>query len=270
MKAATRNLPLSVQFFQLFGSLPAQLGWFFLLLSSFVFWPLIAHPLYDNMLLSGPLQETSGVVLSHTHTGLEMDGKAVIAHRIRYRIGSQEYETEAYLNGESKEPDTQVKVSYPAHHPELAKVAGMRRLAVPNSAFVLFLLLSAVASLMAGARFYRGWQDLKLLRRGLFAPGQRVRAQEGEFEKFYWRYHYQGQEYTLSTSKGEAEQGLICFLASDPHQALCLESLPGQLQASESGEIRSAVANLSPLIPILPCWALASHVWFLTQLLRGF
>jgi len=264
-KVRGRKLSFSVQLFQLFGSVPAQIGWLFLLFSSFVFWPLIAQPLYENILLSGSLEKAPGVVVKYESTGLEMEGEAVIAHQVRYQVQGKEYKTYAYLNGAPKEPLTEVSVAYPKQHPELALVKGLRRLAIPNSSLYLFLSLPLIAAVLAGTRLYRGYRDVAVLRSGKVVWANKQDADSEELEKHVWVYQHEGKDYSLPAPDTQDEKTEILYLPVNPERALRLNRLPGTLTLK--GDIVScSYSAFSVLVLILPLWVSVINIWFLTRL----
>lgn len=259
------------------GSARSQVGWLVLAIGSILFWGVIRHADISGFRFqAGHVVKTSGKFLSCTETGFSLSQGhwrptiPILRYRFQYEILGRTFEGFSFAKAPCK--GGRLRVEYLMGHPEVSRIAGMRRqiyspwvlllAAIPVGG--LFLILTAAAE---------GRMRVQLLRDGLTAAGKlidktRTNMSSGNRQVYRMTVEFTAQggatgrvtTRTASPEKLEDRAGApLVYDPTDLRRAALVSSLPGTVAADGAGQ---PVASASRWYLVLPALTLLGNVWY--------
>ena len=257
------------------GSLRSQLGWLALGFGSIFFWGFIW-----NIDFSGwrfrfePVGQTSGRFLSCNDTrfvrerGEERQG--IWEYHYQYELVGRIFQGSSFATGGCA--GGKLPIEYLRAHPEVSRIAGMRRRPFGPST-LLVDVIPAAGLFMIFTGFVRGRARLRLLRDGLLATGRLIEKTWTDMNahspyRYQMTFEFDAQNgakgrLTTRTNRPEAledKAGVpLLYNPADLRRAVLLADLPGRVAAGESGQ---PVASPSRAFLMLPALTVLGNLWY--------
>lgn len=119
----------------------------------------------------GALRTVQAEITGTDETNIEVNDEKVIHCFYRYEVDGQTFDGACYDQGEEYGLGDRVTVEFPPEYPELARIVGARRGAVPTSVLPLIGIFPTVGLIVTIPGLPSGRRALRLLRFGTLARG---------------------------------------------------------------------------------------------------
>ena len=267
------------------GSGASQTGWLVLAFGSIFFWAVAWHgDLSGWRFRPDTAGRTIGLVLdcrdTHYSVGRSRGGSRgtpVYENRYRYAVNDAPLEGRSYATGVCS-AGSSVPVEYLLSQPGFSRIAGMRRdLLGPWAALAAIIPAAGLAMILAG--LVKGRSHARLLRAGMAAAGRLVKktatgARTNGRMVYRMTFEFKAKNgapgsTTLRANRPERleddSRELVLYDPEDLRKAVLVDSLPGNLNVDDRGELtasRSIGFLILPAIAILGnAWWYITHLW---------
>jgi len=254
------------------GSLRSQFGWLALGFGSIFFWGFIWNIDFSGLrFMFEPEGHTPGKFVYCNDTnfvrGRNRVSRGIYENHYQFELVGRIYQGSSFSTGGCAAG--RLSIEYLRAHPEVSRIAGMRRR--PFGPSTLLVDVPAAAGLfMIFTGFVQGRARLRLLRVGSLATGRLIDKTwtTNSAYKYQMTFEYDAQNgakgrLTARTSRPEPledKAGVPLFY--DPAgltRAVLLADLPGRVAAGERGQ---PVASPSRAYLVLPALAILGNVWY--------
>jgi hypothetical protein len=264
----------------LLGSVRSQLGWLILGFGSIFFWGFIWNIDFSGLRFSfEPVGHTSGRFLSCNDTnfvrGRNRATRGIYENHYQFELLGRIFQGSSFATGGCVAG--RLSIEYLRKHPEVSRIAGMRRRPFGPST-LLVDVVPAAGLFMVVTGFVQGRARLRLLRDGLPATGRlidktRMRTGTNRGQMYRLTFEYTSQKgvtgrVTASTALPELFEdkagALVFYEPADPKRAVLLASLPGKVVAGPAGQ---PAASPSRAFLVLPALTVLGNVWHILNLM---
>jgi Protein of unknown function (DUF3592) len=272
-----RSVPFSSRVQILFGGVPGQLGWLFLLVGTLLCWVFIPR---IDWSFGAYESSASGVVDRVERTSASENDRPI--HEVHYSFegpdGTQ-VSGVSYTTDVAAQAGTGVSVEFDPDDPSRSRIEGMRSKPFPMwVAFVLLFPLLGAA--FAAFAMRQGTRRLALLRDGRLARGRLIKKQgtrtrvnnqpvlamtfvfetdDGQSHRVVARTH------RPELLEDEAAEKVL-YLPANPYRATLVDHLPGRPDIDERGQLVSGNPLSWPLYLLAPAGWLLVNIGFLSAM----
>ncbi len=279
-----RHVPLSTWITLHFGGTVSVLGWGFLALGMF-FVLVLGSAVVDFSELAkfrGPLRTVQAEITGAEETSIEVNDEKVIHWFYRYEVDGQTFDGACYDEGEEYDKEERVTVEFPPGYPELARIVGGRRGAVPVWVLLLIGIFPAIGLTIAIPGLRSGRKAHRLLRFGVLTRGTLQSKEPTSMvinnqpvHKLTFAFSPEGHSreficvartHVTKVLQDEAEERLL-YLPSDPFLSVMLDSLSGGVEISSDGRYVPANALNAVFLSCAPSITLILSLVLLLRVL---
>jgi len=271
-----RVVPWPIQGQVLFGGFFNQLGWLWLGFSLIFVWIFGLNADISPLFFALAQVDTAqGNILTVETTSASENETPVYANHYRFRVErlEQEFSGTSYTTGQQYSPNQPVTVEYLVDNPTRSRIQGARGGTFSGWVLCLVGLFPAVGLTFIGVGLRQGIRGNRLLRHGQVGLGRLIAKAPTNTsinDQTVYKLTFEftagdGQQYTAIAKshrtrvlEDEAEEQLV-YDPRNPANAVLLDSLPGEPDIDELGQIQVAHFRRSLLSLILPALVISIH-----------
>ncbi|MDE2292514.1 MAG: hypothetical protein KGL53_10565 [Elusimicrobia bacterium] len=270
-----REVPLSARLQFLFGGFLNQFGWFFLGFG-LVFVRIFggAADLSAVTAFHGRLETAPAALSVVRRTGFSANKRRVFAFDYSFQEDGETYHGTSFSQDDRLSGP--VTAEFPAGHPSLSRLRGMRRKPFgPGALFVVIFPVIGLVILAFGLR--KALRGIRLLRRGMLATGRQSGMAPTNttvngrvvYELTYAFKTASGEERTVK-ARSERPEGFdeaaepVVYDPVDRDNAMLLDDLPGRPRLDEDSVTRTTSgATLAGVLAVPAFFTVVHLVWWL-------
>lgn len=259
-----------------FGGPIQQFGWLFLGVGMIFVWAFAARADLSGVLFTTMDTGTAtGHVLETEELNLSIDDRSVWAARFEYAVDGVSRRGLAYAHHGHPGRGQDVSVEYLVDHPNIARIEGMRRAALPPLG-LLAGLFAVVGLAIVVPTHRRRRRSARLLRIGEFTRGRLVAKEKTGTEingQPVWALTFafsdlRGTEHTLQTRTADPSvledepDEAVLYDPSMPAVATTLNDMPGHVHLDDAGHLQLRDRRLVRTL-LVPGLTLVGHGGYL-------
>jgi hypothetical protein len=252
-----RQIPLTTRFVLLFGNGFQHFGWIFFSIGMAISFAFAGGSDVASLWqFRGELKTTQGVVTGAQQTRFSVGGRKrsrgtpVFGYNYTFTVDQHDYSSVSYHTGNNTASDAKVTVQYPAGHPEISRIVGMRNSPLgPTGMLGLIVPVVGLSIILFGVK--TGRKNLALLTNGEAAQGTLIRKDAtnvGVNKQTVYKLTFaftdlNGQEREAIAKTHLVEKLMdertetLFYNPRNPKQSVMLDALPGQPSITAGGEI---------------------------------
>ncbi|WP_020532180.1 DUF3592 domain-containing protein [Flexithrix dorotheae] len=281
---APRKVPFTTSLKILFGGFTNQIGWPIFGLGMVFFWVFsLDSDLMNLGKFSGQLETTKGKITAVRATGAIVNGKDVEEYTFEYKTKEGTFEGQSYSREIQFRKGNNVIVEYVANNHAFSRIKGLRSAEYGLATGVLPLVVPLLGLVMVFIGFTGGLKTKKLLvhgywafgkMKGKIATGREINDQVVYKMNFGFRGK-DGKEYTTVAYTHEThlledeDMELLLYNPDDPKDSMMFDSMPGNPERDENGEILAVDKSVAFGALFIPFLAIVGNTIYMIVLFNS-